>query len=80
MDQWQHDRSQGLDVCGEGNKFKRGERNELERDREEKGEERKEEGEMTPQDEMERVGRMEREDRAERAMSEGSDMVMDKDD
>lgn len=32
---------------------------------------------MTPQDEMERVGRMEREDRA---MSEGSDMVMDKDD
>lgn len=80
MDQWQHDRSQGLDVRGEGNKFKRGERNELERDREEKGEERKEEGEMTPQDEMERVGRMEREDRAERAMSEGSDMVMDKDD
>ncbi|OWZ52439.1 peptidyl-prolyl isomerase G (cyclophilin G) [Cryptococcus neoformans c45] len=79
MDQWQHDRSQGLDVRGEGNKFKRGERNELERDRE-KGEERKEEGEMTPQDEMERVGRMEREDRAERAMSEGSDMVTDKDD
>lgn len=35
---------------------------------------------MTPQDEMERVGRMEREDRAERAMSEGSDMVTDKDD
>lgn len=53
MDQWQHDRSQGLDVRGEGNKFKRGERNERERDREEKGEERKEEGEMTPQDEME---------------------------
>lgn len=80
MDQWQHDRSQGSDVRGEGDKFKRGARNELERDREGKQEERKEEGEMTPEDEMERAGKIEREDRGERAMSEGSDMVMDKDD
>lgn len=35
---------------------------------------------MTPEDEMERAGKIEREDRGERAMSEGSDMVMDKDD
>ncbi|KIR25947.1 peptidyl-prolyl isomerase G (cyclophilin G) [Cryptococcus deuterogattii LA55] len=80
MDQWQHDRSQGLDVRGERDKFRRGERDEPERDREEKREEKKEEGEMTPRDEKERSSGLEREDRVERAMSEGSDMVMDRDD
>lgn len=80
MDQWQHDRSHGLDVRGERDKFRRGERDEPERDREEKREEKKEEGEMTPRDEKERSSGLEREDRVERAMSEGSDMVMDRDD